>query len=662
MSYEVSNLGGRTPSDQGSWTDMVFLSKDRFLDTSKDFYVGYTSHAGGLDAGGSYSRTLDVTVPRHLEGPYYVFVLTDPSFRGGGGAFGQVREFGFDQNNHLAAAQPVLVEIPPPADLIVTTTSIPARAEVGDDIEITNTIINDSINTAYGNWTDALYLSSDNKWGLDDILIGRVAHSGDLLGGASYDGTLTAKLPPLRDGHWRLIVRPDIYNEVFEGVIRYTDTGLFLAPGEANNKTASALAIQVEVPVLPVAHSLDVAFDHGGALLYRVDVAQGQTLRISVDSLADHGDTRVYVRHGDVPTAYTFDASYSNPMAPDQDVWIPGTKAGSYYVLVTSGLQTGSTQAVLRADLLPLSITKVTPDHLGVGNDEQRWVTVDISGAQFKAGALVRLSRPGVFEVEPTRWQVIDSTHIRAIFDTRTFPKGLYDVTVINPDGQRITEAQRLLIERGIEADVTIGLGGDQTIEPGSGSVYSVSLQSLTNLDTPYVRFDFGATEMGYNETLLEGLRLPFTVFGTHVAGQPDGATLDAAGNTQAYGETPTSGTTRSDIPWASLDGVVNTNGFNLAPGYAFDVPAGGFAGMSFNIQTYPGFAEWMNYDFPGLRDKLYALRPDWKEEGLLDNGPGDLNKISPGLTKKFLSTDPEEHLTLIEAASLPFRFNVVAA
>ncbi|HEX4879001.1 MAG TPA: putative Ig domain-containing protein, partial [Limnobacter sp.] len=344
-----------------------------------------------------------------------------------------------------------------------------------------------------------------------------------------------------------------------------------------------------------------------------------------------------------------------------QTVLIPGTKAGSYYVLVSSANRT-SLPAVLRADLLPLSITQVSPDRMGVGNADQRWVTVDIRGAQFKPGALVRLSRPGVFEVEPTRWQVLDSTHIRAIFDTRNFPKGLYDVTVINPDGQRITEAQRLLIERGIEADVTIGLGGDRTIEPGAGAVYSVSLQSLTNVDTPYVRFDFGATEMGYSEPLLEGLRLPFVVFGTNVAGRPDGATVDAAGNTQAYGPTPTNGTPRKDIAWASLDGVVNTNGYNLAPGYAFDVPAGGFAGMSFNVQTYPGFKEWAEYDFPGLRDKLYALNPEWKAQGLLDNGPGDLNKISPGLTRKFFSREPNEHITIMEAASLPFRFNVVAA
>lgn len=72
---------------------------------------------------------------------------------------------------------------------------------------------------------------------------------------------------------------------------------------------------------------------------------------------------------------------------------------------------------------------------------------------------------------------------------------------------------------------------------------------------------------------------MPYLVFGTNVGGQPAGRTLDGAGNTQTYGPTPTDGTPRSDLPWARLDGALNTAGYTLAPGYAFDVQAGGFAG-----------------------------------------------------------------------------------
>ena len=226
------------------------------------------------------------------------------------------------------------------------------------------------------------------------------------------------------------------------------------------------------------------------------------------------------------------------PLATDQQAIIPSTQAGDYYVLVRAR-QGSDTPVTLRAELMPLAITKITPDQGGVGDANHRWVTMDIYGASFKAGALVKLSRPGMAELEPERWQVLDATHIRAVFDLRRLPLGLYDVAVTNPNGQRVVEANRYLVERGIEADVTIGVGGPRSMAPGDSGLYSVSLQSLTNVDTPYVRFDFGAPEMGISADVLEGLGLPYVLFGSNVGGSPSGKTLDTAGNTQAYGETP---------------------------------------------------------------------------------------------------------------------------
>jgi hypothetical protein len=77
-----------------------------------------------------------------------------------------------------------------------------------------------------------------------------------------------------------------------------------------------------------------------------------------------------------------------------------------------------------------------------------------------------------------------------------------------------------------------------------------------------------------------------------------------------------------------------------------------------------PGLAEWLAYDFPGLRDKLYALHSDWKAQGLLDEGVSALNKIAPRLVKKFWDAMPNdgEHLSKLEFLSLPFQFNVTGA
>ena len=666
VDYTVTNAGGQTPSSQGAWTDLVYLSRDRFLDVKQDRYLGYSQHTGGLVANGSYSQQLSFTAPRDLEGTWYVFVLTDPSLANQQEARGMVFELDAENNNASTAAQPLVIEIPPPADLVVSQVNLPSQLAVGGSFTIDYTVTNASDNPAYGRWTDAVYLSRDGQWDIGDILLGKVEHIGDVAGQASYTGQLTANVPPLKEGTWRVIVRPDLYNEVFEGQIRYTETGLNLPPAEANNRTASANVLQVTVPTLTVASPLATTLKAGEEKLYKVSVAAGETLRVLLDSSANNGANEVYVRYGEVPTLYAYDAAYDNPVAVDQQVLIPSTKAGDYYVLVRSreDKAVANPPAIpvsLRADLLPLTISQVTPDQGGVGDDNHRWVTLDIYGASFKAGALVKLTRAGVYDAEPSRWQVLDATHIRAIFDLRQFPLGLYDLTVINPDGQRVTEVGRYLVERGIEADVTIGVGGERSLVSGNSATYSVSLQSLTNVDTPYVRFDVGVPELGYNPYLFEGaLKLPYLVFGTNTGGQPTGqASTDA--NNQQYGMTPTT-PIRNDIAWAQLEGVQNTQGFNLAPAYAFDVQAGGFVGKSFTVQTFPGLNEWNNYDFEGLRDKLYATHPDWKAQGLLDGGVQDLNNIEQGLAQRFLSQDKAIHgLTEQEALSLSFQFNVTA-
>lgn len=66
VNYTVINSGGATPSDQGQWYDMVYLSRDRFLDVNQDRYLGYVQHNGGLAAGGSYDASFNVTLPRIL--------------------------------------------------------------------------------------------------------------------------------------------------------------------------------------------------------------------------------------------------------------------------------------------------------------------------------------------------------------------------------------------------------------------------------------------------------------------------------------------------------------------------------------------------------------------------------------------------------------------
>src|SRR5262249_17312947 len=174
------------------------------------------------------------------------------------------------------------------------------------------------------------------------------------------------------------------------------------------------------------------------------------------------------------------------------------------------------------------------------------------------------------------------------------------------PDGQEAIVPYRYLVERALEPDVSIGLGGPRVLAPGEAGTYSVGLQSLTNIDTPYVYFQIGVPELGTNPKVFN---LKYVAFTSNLRGSPPAA------------DTP--GSLPQDVPWASLASAVNTGGEILAPGYAFDFPTGGFAGLTFDALTYPGLNEIMDRAreafqakidqlYPGLRGlDLGAIHPD---------------------------------------------------
>jgi hypothetical protein len=58
-----------------------------------------------------------------------------------------------------------------------------------------------------GDWTDGVYLSQDDKWDINDILLGTVHHSGGLSQNQIYSGSLTADVPGVLPGSYQILVR-----------------------------------------------------------------------------------------------------------------------------------------------------------------------------------------------------------------------------------------------------------------------------------------------------------------------------------------------------------------------------------------------------------------------------------------------------------------------
>ncbi|MFA7603825.1 MAG: CARDB domain-containing protein, partial [Novosphingobium sp.] len=641
VEYTVTNSGGTTPALQGQWDDLIYLSRDPFLDLTSDRYIGSVRHSGGLLAGDSYDVALDLVVPSDLgTEAYYVFVVTDPARYNATGAVYEANE----RDNARASTLPMVIELPPPTDVQVVDITVPDNKEPGDLVTINWTVRNTSAVMASGSWSDAVYLSRDATWDVNDRLLGYGNFTGTLLPDGTYTLSLNTTLPGASAGEYRVIVRADVRNQLHEDV------------GEGNNTTASPDALSISVPELKLGIPLTADLAPGQERLYRIEVPADRTLRLRVGANDERSINEVFLRHDLVPTSAAFDATYVGPLSQELTAIVPGTEPGVYYVLLRgySGPSDGA-QVTLIADLLPLVITGITTDRGG----DSRFVTTTIKGAQFHPNAIVKVSRPNIAEYEPVTWEVVDSSTIIAKFDFTGAPHGLYDIKVINPDGSETIEPYRFLIERGIEPEVTIGIGGPRVILAGDQATYSAALENQSNLDAPYTYFQVGIPELNSNQYVY-GLR--FLDFFTNVRGAPEG-TVDSL-NTL--------------IPWLNLESIVNTHGQLITSGFLYDHPADGFAGFTFNIQTYPGLKAMADRSFEAFREQMAVSFPSLDDhlaggEGGLENwweavkdhvseqlpaARGVLDQLDfVGLYKANTAVPSEDEIPFI-----PFRFHILAS
>ena len=204
-----------------------------------------------------------------------------------------------------------------------------------------------------------------------------------------------------------------------------------------------------------------------------------------------------------------------------------------------------------------------------------------IRGAKFDDAAIVKLVRPQFAEFEPVSYTVVNATEIVAVFDLTDAPYGLYDVRVIDPDGEVATEPYRYYVTEAEPADVIVGLGGPAELALGETTAYGVNVYNVTNIDLPYVLIEFGVPRLTNTaDYIIEGERLAFDA---NLAGSAD---VDG-------------------VDFSLLDTVLNLDGLWTASGFLYDLPAGTSTGLTFTLQAYPEYARLLAED-PDFLDGFF--------------------------------------------------------
>ncbi|MFH1276958.1 MAG: CARDB domain-containing protein [Candidatus Eisenbacteria bacterium] len=471
VQWTVQNQGiGGT--EASAWYDAAYLSRDQILDAT-DFVLGSKQHSGILPAESTYTTSLQGTIPSGYTGTYYLFVKTDKN--------NQVYEHGGEGNNFSYDSDGLEVVIPAPADLVVTSVVVPDSAFSGDSMTISWTVSNTGLNNAVGLWSDGVYLCSGATWNPGDPLIGILDFSGTLPPGTSYTRkmlvsresythVLEANMPGAVPGDYKIAVRADLRNGIFES-------------DEENNVAVSSTPISALIfalsPGVPHLASLRESEDD----YYLIDLDEGEDLRITAEADTPNGVIEFFARYSDVPSAFNYDIRSDSLFFPGGPLLVPGRGEGQYFLMIRGrSLPDGETNYEVLVERLGFSLESARPEI--IGNSGR--ATLNIFGAQLYPTTNFFLQNVDEDTIFADTTFYVNSTHMRATFNLGGKQIGWYDLTA-RKDTQEVSLLGAIRVEDGGGPALSLAISGLTAMRRLSPTVYIITYANEGNSDAEFL-------------------------------------------------------------------------------------------------------------------------------------------------------------------------------
>jgi subtilase family serine protease len=217
VSWTVENQGGSTPKTF-SWSDEIYLSTNGNGDLNGALLLASTTQYTKLSPFTSYTAKQKVNVPDNINGPYFIYVVTD--------ATNKIFEHTLENNNTGRSDTSMLVVSP---DLIVSSVSAPASDSSGKASLVKWTVKNNGAGKLVsGSWRDYIYISSSTSFNGSAVKIDSLEYGVKLNAGDTIAKQKTVKIPNGISGTYYLYVYADGNNKIFEHTV------------ENNNITRSA--------------------------------------------------------------------------------------------------------------------------------------------------------------------------------------------------------------------------------------------------------------------------------------------------------------------------------------------------------------------------------------------------------------------------------------
>ncbi len=418
VKWSVLNKGPGVTT-KSVWYEAIFLSADAKLDKG-DMCIGTYKRNGALAADASYSDSLEVDIPVFASGAYFLIFNNDSR--------NDLYEHNGEDNNTAATGLAAIQSLP--ADLVVKDITVPANAIPGENATIQWTLQNQGEHRATGRLRDAVYISSDTTWQIDDPLLGVLDHSIDLLSGGSkifkmsanltklYKvddlGNITEPLPGVAPGAYHAIVRTDIRNNIRES-------------DDSNNTLVSIDTMETDIPELKLGIPKKARLAKGEMRYYQIEApANGKTMRIRFDSAEETAVNELYLRFADVPSRTEFDYKSDEPLKANQQITVPNQREGTYYLMVrNSAMKKDSLEFSLSANILEFGIESIDLHEGGQGGE----VTIRIRGAEFTPNLAANLFNTETrLASKSIYW--IDPTEVYATFDLKDMRIANYNMEI----------------------------------------------------------------------------------------------------------------------------------------------------------------------------------------------------------------------------------------
>lgn len=483
----VKNIGDDI-THKDKWTDVFYLSDSYALHADNAIKLGSKTHVGKLDKDGEYKLTATINIPNDIKGYYVLFAVAD-----GTNALVEKNK----DNNQSKLAIYVEDKNDTPADLMVKSISAPARITAGEPVTISYILQNNGEYPATGMLRDVLYMSTDNQWDKDDVMVGVVTNEISLEPGNETVRTVTGRITNMPEGTYYLIVRTNSTHNIAE-------------TNYDNNMVVQSNACNVEFASLSLGGSVKV----NTSGMYKLPLyggVEGKTIGLYLSTPEDI-TAGLYTSYESVPSTARYDRAATDLEQTEQEVLIPNVQEGTYYILAqdnaavnrsladfsqSSGNSNSSYMATINSFVVGPAMPTETTTSMTLSAREVQfgattlsikeggtngWLSTEIHGALLDSIMDFRLVREG--EMIPAESITFyDQTSSKATFNLNDAQTGSYDVVSELPDGTQATLPEGFKVIPGTNVALGVKLDAPSTTRVNGYTPINIAYANGGNTD-----------------------------------------------------------------------------------------------------------------------------------------------------------------------------------